>query len=539
MYRYVSLSLILALIPGCGLLSDLLGHETGSSELKAFESEKELIDYFSDQIAPRNDQFTDLNRLGGTGEVSFEAETGGALADATDGAAGPPPAVGEGATGGDDARSSEGDFSQTTIQEEGVDEADVVKTDGTYLYIIDNTFGDSVLRIIQVSPPEELALIGQAPLEGYGREIYLHDNKVVALTSTGGGFFAMRGGGIAVDAPTEVEVAVSSETASTDDDNEEPDVEPGFDGTDTEPGPTDTDADTEPGFISEYQYQRPQTVVTVVDVSAPDNPTPLSQTKFDGSQSSSRMIDGVLHLVISNYQDYYYDVLPMLGQPELDLSNVDVETLLPKYDHVDADGVVESSSMLTWHELYHPIDPDGFGVVTVVSLDVDNKAEFTAVGVVAEPGLIYSSLNALYLTDTEYDFVGGTRETTDIYKFEYKNRSAAPVATGSVAGRILNQYSMGEYKGHLRVATTVGATWSLFGGRSGPYNNVYVLGQSEEGPLGVVGRVENIAPGETIQSARFMGDRGYVVTFEQIDPLFTLDMSDPTDPRIIGELKVP
>ena len=67
-------------------------------------------------------------------------------------------------------------------------------------------------------------------------------------------------------------------------------------------------------------------------------------------------------------------------------------------------------------------------VVTLVSLDVDNNAQFTAVGVVAEPGLIYSSLQALYLTDTNYDWQGNNRTTTDVYKFAYSNRSAAPVA---------------------------------------------------------------------------------------------------------------
>jgi len=116
------------------------------------------------------------------------------------------------------------------------------------------------------------------------------------------------------------------------------------------------------------------------------------------------------------------------------------------------------------------------------------------------------------------------------------------VATGSVPGRILNQYSMGEYQGNLRVATTVDAQWNcgyfecvqVEAGN----NNVYVLEQTDDA-LSVLGRVENIATGEMIQSARFIGDKGFVVTFLQIDPLFTLDLSNPADPQLKGKLEVP
>jgi hypothetical protein len=162
--------------------------------------------------------------------------------------------------------------------------------------------------------------------------------------------------------------------------------------------------------------------------------------------------------------------------------------------------------------------------------------------VVAEPGLIYSSLQALYLTDTNYDWQGNNRTTTDVYKFAYANRGATPVATGTVQGRILNQYSMSEYAGNLRVATTIDPTWffNAFGGGivSESSNQVYVLGH-QGSTLTVVGSIENIAVGETLQSARFLGDRGYLVTFLQTDPLFTVDLSEPTNPRVVGKLEVP
>ncbi|UCC32656.1 MAG: beta-propeller domain-containing protein, partial [Phycisphaerales bacterium] len=520
MYRYLPFFVTIALIPGCGVWCEWFGlcdRETGSPELKAFESEKELIDYFSQQISVRNDRFDEIDLMGGSDGAADDFTSGDTAVDGTNGAFdGPAPGEPGGAEGGDAGRSDE-DFSQTTIQEEGVDEADVVKTDGTYLYIIDSEYPNSVLRIVRASPPDPLALLGEGVLlEGNGREIYLYGDKVVALTQTGGGFYILGGGGIAID------------------DVREPDVDAGSDTT-TE----DVEADlVEPGSVGEVGYERPGTIVTVIDVTSRDEPVVLSQTRFDGTPSSSRMIDGVLHLVLANYQDYYYDVLPMLGQPELEVSTIEVQAILPGFERVDADGAEETGNTVTWQELYRPTDPDGFGVVTVVSLDVDNAAEFTAVGIVAEPGLIYSSLNALYLTDTEWNFLGNNRETTDIYKFAYVDRGAIATATGSVPGRVLNQYSMGEYAGHLRVATTVGPTFTPFGGRGEPHNNVYILGQTGT-TLQEVGSIVNIAPGETIQSARFIGERGYLVTFEQIDPLFTLDLRDPTDPQIAGELKVP
>jgi hypothetical protein len=516
MYRYLILSLAVALVPGCDLLfppqdSPPGGSSTGDASLKAFESEEELGEYLAEQITAQNNQWA----APGGGftrdeEPAFDSADGDASTAGpsapeaptdSNGTAGAPPAAepSDGGTAqGEDAASTGGEFSETTIQEAGVDEADVVKTDGTHLYIING----ETLHIVQASPAAQLAALSDVSLEGHGREIYLHNNKVVAITETYGGPVLLEGG------VADTDVAVSDEGVA------------------------------EATIAIDWRYERPQTIVTVIDATTPSSPTVASVTSFDGSAASSRMINGMLYLVLANYQDYYFDVLPMLGQPELDVAEADVETLLPGFERVNGDEPVSSGSVITWRELYHPVEPAGFGVVTVVSMDVDNSTEFKAVGVVAEPGLIYSSLNALYLTDTDYDFTGDQRETTKIHKLAYADGGTTPVASGAVQGRILNQYSMGEYGGYLRVATTIQPGFSEFDEWTEPYSNVYVLNEVE-GELKVVGSVENIAPGEEIKAARFVGTRGFVVTFEQIDPLHTLDLSDPTAPRIVGELKVP
>jgi len=504
----------LAFVPGCFLFDTAPPDDPGTvtpsaAGLKAFESEQEFQAYFSGQIVERNDQLAVFRGEEGSDDAAVDGSQGGATGNESDPSLPPQPGAPDaGAVADEDT--ADNSFSGTTIQEEGVDEADVVKTDGTYLYIISG----EMLRIVRAHPSADLALVSEVPLEGYGREIYLRGDRIIAITATFGGFYYF-GDDIAL-----VDPALGDGTDGADGDRE--------------------DLTLIAAPEDEYLYERPQTFVTIIDVSSREAPAVLSQTSFDGSQSSSRMIDGVLHLVISNYQDYYYDVMPLLGRPELEVAGDDVDEFVPQVRRIDDNGVETEAPLLTWQNLYRPIEPDGFGMVSVVSMDVEGDGEFSAVGVVAEPGLIYSSLQALYLTNTKYDFSSdGERETTNLYKLAYVDDGAVPVATGSVPGRILNQYSMGEYQGYLRVATTIGPTFSFLDGvQSDPTNSVFVLDEVD-GELSVVGSVDDIAPRETIQSARFIGERGFVVTFEQIDPLFTLDLSDPTDPRVIGEIEVP
>ena len=543
MYKKMSVLVVLVIVSGCGLVSQLFpglggsnSNETGSAKLIAFGSEQEVRDYFANQMSAQNSRMAAPQAGAGDASNTGAADgAGGGTGDA------PAPALPEaGGPGADLSAQDNTGFSGTTIQEEGVDESDVVKTNGTFAYLISN----GMLKIVRVSPPEQLGLTGETALEGYGQELYLHEGKVIALTNAGGGFVFFGGGGIAVDPlPADMTVEESGSGSA------------GSDGT-VGDGTTDAapPADVKPEDPSEdpptdisilpvpYEYERPRSVVTVIDVSTPETPTVLSQTKFDGSVTASRMIDGVMHFVLANYQNFYFDVMPMLGRPEFDATAASETDVVPTYTRINADGTETSGDVVSWENLYRPTDPDGFGVVTLVSLDVEADAAFTAVGIVAEPGLMYSSLDAAYLTDTQYDWTGDARETTDLYKFAYSNRGATPVATGTVPGRVLNQYSMGEFNGNLRVATTIEARFvcGFFDCQQveEAHNNVYVLGQVSDA-LSVLGSVTDIAPRETIQSARFIGNRGYVVTFEQVDPLFTLDLSDPTNPRIMGELKVP
>jgi len=578
MRRIVPFALTLMCLVGCGSFLNLIGGGTsnsGPTQLKRFASEQEFRDYFTRQVESSSDRFAFENVAAPISESDGDATNGGGGDGGAQGAAPPSDPSRPEAVSGDDSTSSvTGDHSQTTTQEAGVDEADVVKTDGQNLYLVHQ----GVLRIVRANPASNMELLSETELDGYGRELYLHDDRVVVLSETYGNYYFF--GGIAATEPAidfdggsgeeikpeagETEgmeqVDDSDNAAAPDDDtdddgdshdaghDDDSDVDGGVDDANDDASHDDTTDDgddvgsddilIDPGFAPPYEYERPRTIVTIIDISDPESPEVISTTKFEGNTASSRMIDGQLHLVLANYPYFYFDVFPLLGRVGMTTEGVDAEQLLPNFEQTDSDGNETSGPVLTWEDVYRPEQPDGFGVVSVVTVHVDDDGAFDAVGVVAEPGLIYSSINALYLTSTQYDFVSNGSSNSKIYKLAYTDGAAEAVAAGNVPGRVLNQYSMGEYEGFLRVATTIDPTFGPTGQVTTAENAVYVL-EDVDGELRVVGSVEGIAPRETIQSCRFIGKRGYVVTFEQIDPLFTLDMSEPTSPQIVGELKVP
>jgi hypothetical protein len=139
---------------------------------------------------------------------------------------------------------------------------------------------------------------------------------------------------------------------------------------------------------------------------------------------------------------------------------------------------------------------------------------------------VYVSLNNIYLTLPVWGTGVGDFDKTSIYRIHIEGDKIEYVASGEVPGMVLNQFSMDEYDGYFRVATTTHGETSR--------NNVYVLNMA----LNITGSLENLAPGESIHSARFMGDRGYLVTFKKTDPLFVIDLKDPENPQRLGELNI-
>jgi uncharacterized secreted protein with C-terminal beta-propeller domain len=480
-------------VSGCGF--DLWGWLTGTqgednvAELRQFASEAELKAYLTDQAQL---QFQPM----WSPEPSPEEDQDGAGgANGDEGVAAPTdPDTATGELGGDD---SDRDHSTTTEQEEGVQEADVIKNDGDYIYVLSR----GVLRIVSAVPAGGMAEVGSVELNGWGSELYLVGNRVVTITTPNAPVF-VEDDGVAVTTP----------------------------------------------LVGPDYYYRPQTEISVIDVTDRTRPVVVSRAIMDGWINTSRMVENRLHLVAVNYPEMFVSRYGYEGDGGMNLADVPLTDLIPDII-VEENGVVVYNGDITdYSNHYRPADPDGLGLTTVLSLDIDGLRGFEAQTLVGYPANIYSSVDALYVTDTDYNSFGELRGTTDIYKFTYTDSGIELAAAGSVPGRVLNQYSMSEYQGFLRVATTIDrnqfgprddvAGDEVAGDEIGSTNNVYVLEQTGN-TLSVVGRVEGLAPGETIYSARFMGDKGYLVTFEQIDPLFTLDMSDPRNPKAVGELKVP
>ncbi len=400
------------------------------------------------------------------------------------------------------------DYSTTNLQEAGVDESDVFKSDGTHFYL---ARGNSV-RILRADPLAQLAEVGRIELESAVDSLYLYADTLIALGSSYGSY--------------------------------------GYSGGTRDPA---FDAEIWPPY-----YSSSEIVITQIDITDPAAPTVLHELTLDGALVSSWLTNGRLILV--------YTVTPDLpANPE----EIALDDILP-----GARGASGATEPIPWDRWLHPLSPDGYHTTAVVTLDaaqIDTIIE--SVAVLANAGTIYASQEAVYLTNTEWDN-DVQRETTTIHKLELAADGAARyAASGRVPGRPVNQFSLGEHAGYLRIATHVDSfaifTDVVFPGLpeiavatsaagaddvadapagdasqdvavapDAPQNAVYVLGQVDD-VLEIVGYVDGIAPNETMHAARFVGDHAFLVTYRQIDPLFVLDLSDPENPAVAGELVLP
>lgn len=510
---------------------DFLNNKPRVAGLKGFSSSEELRSYFADQAR---------NAMRNNNRNPFPIFWGGS-----------PMAPADMATGGDangaedDADSGADDYSGTNIQEAGVDESDLVKNNGSHIYVLDQ----STVHIASASP---LAEVTTVELDSYGDSLYLYrdevtgKNRLVALsqeyiyypmplmmdTPVSGGAtesFAETGEG-STEPSGDGSDGGGSDPSDGGDDGTRPD-----DGTITSPG----DGDDSPDDIDDDDVvggpwnDGSQVLVTIIDVTDPANPEIEAKIRLEGAMVSSRMIENKLHVVLTTMPRLPYDI----ATTELD--QITLEEWLPDYEVENAVGTKQSGDVVGWENVSRPLDEQGYGLTTVVTLDVTNPTgEPVSTSIVADAGTIYASTAALYVTDTDYGWSGFweiTRTDTEIHKLSFTDTGTEYAASGLVPGRPLNQYSLGEYLDYLRIATTED---DFSGNGSGTTNSVYVLGQQGDA-LGIVGSVKDIGMGEQIYSARFVGNRGFVVTFRRTDPLFVIDLSDPTSPQMKGKLICP
>ncbi len=371
-------------------------------------------------------------------------------------------------------------FSTTNIQVEGVDEGDIVKTDGAYIYQVSN----QDILIYKAYPTSTLDLASRITFDGSTfspAELYIKDDNLIVIGS---------------------EQAYS-------------------------PLPATKTAPLTERFAPIYQESI--TKVLIYNVSDKSKPDLIRELSTPGNYLSSRLIGGDLYFLSNQYIYNWSD-------PAVPLN--------PEY----TDSIFgEKSIQIPYEDIRYipPIQSYSYLMVASVSLDELDKAMSVSAYLGAGQE-IYVSQNNLYITVNEG--YGGIRpmiwsnqefipapleEATLIYKFKLGDAKTKYLAKGQVTGRVLNQFSMDEHNGYFRIATTVGPSW--MSGENDSGNNVYILNDG----LNVTGKLENLAKGETIYSVRFINDRGYVVTFRTVDPLFVIDLKDPKNPTILGTLKIP
>lgn len=411
--------LSVALIFGLCLTIALLRQPSSAMELTKFSSYSELKSFLK-----ANPDAYRYDSLGSWGASALEA-----------------------ADDKSDSASSAQGYSTTNIQVEGVDEADIIKTDGNFIYLVSGT---SVI-IARAYPVGNAKVLAEIELDERADGIFINGDRLVVIHQNWNDWVVYYESNEKQAVPEAAELPV------------------------------------------------PQTYIKVYDIFDKDNPVLVRDMSVDGNYFGSRMVGDYVYL-IANASAYEQD-----GEVELPVIHL-VGSSDVKVDATDV--------------YYIDIADYYYNFTTIATVNVkrdDQKPKSETILLGANSNL-YVSLNNIYITSTAWS----ENSETAIHRIRISGGEIAYEASGEAPGRVLNQFSLDEYQGFFRIATTTTA------------NHVYILNMN----LDIVGRLENLAPGEQIYSARFMGDRGYIVTFKKVDPLFVIDLTNPFDPKNLGYLKI-
>ncbi len=425
------------------------------------------------------------------------------------------------------AKASANEFSTTNVQVQGVDEADFVKNDNKFIYVIS---GDKLV-IVDAYPADDMEILSETEIKGTPTNLFLNEDRLIVFTQDYEKVFGI--------APY-----------------------------DFVPRPRNTQV----------------THAIVYDISNKEKPKELYDYSIKGRYFQARMIGDYVYLVTQEgvyYHSLYVD-MPIVKEGSRTLikpdvyyfdnpdSNYNFHTVVSLEITGDENDVTAQSFMLGYSNTlymsednmyityqknlpwryYETQNEDRFYEVVVPILPVRNQIEAINTGDSAEKWsevqeILEEMYNSMDEDDKEdlleeiQDAVGeyemkleSDRRKTVIQRLSIDNGKVKYEASGEVPGYLLNQFSMDEEDGNLRVATNV-RLWTRR--ESTTFNNVYVLDEA----LDIIGKLEGLAEGESIYSTRFMGDKLYMVTFKRVDPLFVIDLSDPTEPEVLGELKIP
>ena len=438
--------------------------------------------------------------------------------------------------------------SHTNTQVDGVDEADLVETDGHCLYILSG----QDLTIVRTGEGGDLEVMSRVHFDERPAGMYLSGDRLAIVSrSDWGGNYQFSEPWLMINAIDDVNFVGGIRPLAID-----------------------------------YAYapitpHRPTTTVTVLDISDRADPAIVQKTELEGRLVSSRTVDGELRLVLSNDVNFPMPAtkwvtdpientetpLPVDGVSDFRMGDYAwfpgissghsvyeteaeylarfekdfADTFRARIRSLAPDGsVISDTALFDGSDIYRPDKFSARSVTTIVTFDLDSDRlgpSAKASVLTDNASQVYATADAIYVFAQKNDYpawgISNNAAATGVWKFAMSGQGG-PIklaAKGEFDGFLMDQFSADEYEGYLRVVSQTG-NWANSG------ESVIVLKQVGK-RLNVVGSVSGIAAGETLHSVRFLGSSVFFVTFRRIDPLFAVDLSDPTSPEVLGELHIP
>ena len=368
------------------------------------------------------------------------------------------------------------DYSKTNNQVEGVDEADIVKTDGEYIYYVT----EEKVVIVNATEPTNMKITSEIKYEKeqtQPKEIFVNGNKLII-----------------VEQKYEYNDQINENSVMDD------------------------------MIYPSDEY----TNIKVYNIEDKNKPVMEREIQIEGSYLSSRMVGENVYVLSNKY--IYSELL------EKDKEELNENDYKPKY--LDTASSKETKCIEYSDISYFPESGDNT-FLNIAGFNINNNEPANIETYLGAGTEVYASQNNLYVAKVKYEYkdeklygyYDNYNINTYIYKFKLENSKVEYVSTGSVPGEVLNQFSMDEKDGNFRIATTNSTNLK----EENRTNNLYILNEN----LKMIGSLENLAKGEKIYSVRFLDNKAYMVTFVQTDPLFVIDLSEPTNPILLGELKIP
>ena len=268
-----------------------------------------------------------------------------------------------------------------------------------------------------------------------------------------------------------------------------------------------------------------KTEIIIYDIAEKTNPKQIRKIEMDGNYISSRMINENLYLATTQ-NIYGY------GIARSQMKDLNENDYKPKYK----DTIISyEEKCINYDKIYYFDEIEDMNYLILAGMNIENNEEVDVQTFLGGGSDIYASEKNLYIGKNTIKYDKLYRETesiTQILKFELSNGKIKYKAEAKVKGYINNQFSMDENNGYFRIATTSNIEEDK---KYTTINNMYVLNENME----EVGKIEGLAKGEKIYSVRYVGNKGYMVTFKQVDPLFVIDLTNPQNPQVLGQLKIP